>query len=161
MLLNGGGLLGGEQGIPVSMNNISSGFILSIIVQRLLYQCWSGRFSTFYIYFIFCETILINFSEAAMFDMEYARWLEEHHRVVCEMRAALQEHLHENELQLYVENYLAHYNQLLSLKSMVAKTDAFHLVFGMWMTPAERCFMWIGGFRPSELIKVLTQTKSF
>ncbi|BFG37843.1 hypothetical protein CerSpe_241160 [Prunus speciosa] len=26
---------------------------------------------------------------------------------------------------------------------------------GMWKTPAERCFMWIGGFRSSELLKLL------
>jgi len=89
-----------------------------------------------------------------MFDVEYARWLEEHQRIVCELRGAVQEHLHENELRLYVDNCLAHYDQVMNLKSIVAKTDVFHLVFGMWKTPAERCFMWIGGFRPSELIKV-------
>ncbi|XP_057743954.1 bZIP transcription factor TGA10-like isoform X2 [Arachis stenosperma] len=94
-------------------------------------------------------------SEAAMFDMEYGRWLEEHHRLVCELRAAVQEHLQENELRMYVENCLGHYDQVINLKSIVAKTDAFHIVFGMWKTPAERCFMWIGGFRPSELIKVI------
>ncbi|XP_027366007.1 bZIP transcription factor TGA10-like [Abrus precatorius] len=94
-------------------------------------------------------------SEAAMFDVEYSRWLEEHHRLVCELRAAVQEHLHENELRLYVDNCLAHYDQVMNLKSLVAKTDVFHLVFGMWKTPAERCFMWIGGFRPSELIKII------
>ncbi|KAH1060852.1 hypothetical protein AAZX31_02G166600 [Glycine max] len=94
-------------------------------------------------------------SEAAIFDVEYARWLEEHHRIVCELRAVLQEHLHENELRLYVDNCLAHYDQVMNLKSMVAKTDVFHLVFGVWKTPAERCFMWIGGFRPSELIKII------
>ncbi|XP_066398345.1 transcription factor TGA2.1 isoform X2 [Miscanthus floridulus] len=26
---------------------------------------------------------------------------------------------------------------------------------GMWKTPAERCFLWLGGFRPSELLKLL------
>uniref|UniRef100_K3ZZA6 DOG1 domain-containing protein n=1 Tax=Setaria italica TaxID=4555 RepID=K3ZZA6_SETIT len=25
----------------------------------------------------------------------------------------------------------------------------------MWKTPAERCFLWLGGFRPSELLKLL------
>jgi len=89
-----------------------------------------------------------------MFDVEYARWVEEHHRIVCELRAAVQEHLPENELRLFVDNCLAHYDQVMNLKSLVAKTDVFHLVSGMWKTPAERCFMWIGGFRPSELIKV-------
>ncbi|KAJ7972278.1 Transcription factor like [Quillaja saponaria] len=94
-------------------------------------------------------------SDAAMFDVEYARWLEENHRIMCELRAAVQEHLPENELRLYVDNCLAHYDELMNLKNMVAKTDAFHLVSGMWKTPAERCFMWIGGFRPSELIKII------
>ncbi|XP_022742664.1 bZIP transcription factor TGA10-like isoform X2 [Durio zibethinus] len=94
-------------------------------------------------------------SDAAVFDMEYARWLEEHHRLICELRAAVQEHLPENELRIFVDNCLAHFDEVMNLKGMVAKTDVFHLVSGMWKTPAERCFMWMGGFRPSELIKVI------
>ncbi|KAK2994052.1 hypothetical protein RJ640_010681 [Escallonia rubra] len=94
-------------------------------------------------------------SDAALFDMEYARWLEEHHRLMCELRAAVQEHLPENELRLYVDNCLAHYDEVMNLKSIVAKSDVFHLVSGTWKTPAERCFMWMGGFRPSELIKII------
>ncbi|GMI64724.1 TGACG (TGA) motif-binding protein 10 [Hibiscus trionum] len=116
-MLFGGNILGGEQGLPVGINNISS--------------------------------------DAAVFDMEYARWLEEHHRLMCELRAAVQEHLPENELRMFVDNCLAHVDEMMNLKGMVAKTDAFHLVSGMWKTPAERCFMWIGGFRPSHLIKVI------
>ncbi|KAK4798372.1 hypothetical protein SAY86_030698 [Trapa natans] len=94
-------------------------------------------------------------SDAAVFDMEYARWLEQHHRLMCELRAAVQEHLPENELRLFVDNALAHYDEMMNLKSMVARSDVFHLISGMWKTPAERCFMWMGGFRPSELIKVV------
>jgi transcription factor TGA len=26
----------------------------------------------------------------------------------------------------------------------------------VWTTPAERCFLWMGGFRPSDLLKVWT-----
>ncbi|XP_031103461.1 bZIP transcription factor TGA10-like isoform X2 [Ipomoea triloba] len=94
-------------------------------------------------------------SDAAVFDMEYARWQEEHHRLLCELRSAVQEHLPENELRMYVDNCLAHFDQMIHLKSIIAKSDVFHLVSGMWKTPAERCFMWIGGFRPSELLKVI------
>jgi transcription factor TGA len=97
---------------------------------------------------------MLYISEAAMFDVEYARWLEEHHRLVCELRAAIQEHIHENDLRMFVDKFLAQIDQLMHLKSLVAKSDIFHLVSGMWVTPAERCFMWIGGFKPSELIKV-------
>ncbi|KAG8646806.1 hypothetical protein MANES_09G031700v8 [Manihot esculenta] len=115
IFFGGGGLLGGDQGLPAG--NISA--------------------------------------DAAVFDMEYTRWLEEHHRLTCELRAAVQEHLPENELRLFVDNCLAHYDVVMNLKGMVAKVDVFHLVSGMWKTPAERCFMWIGGFRPSELIKII------
>lgn len=94
-------------------------------------------------------------SDAAVFDMEYGRWLEEHHRLMCDLRAAVQEHLPENELRLFVDNCIAHFDGMMSLKSMVAKSDVFHLVSGMWKTPAERCFMWMGGFRPSEVIKII------
>eukprot|EP01018_Ginkgo_biloba_P012339 Gb_28099 [translate_table: standard] len=94
-------------------------------------------------------------SGAAIFDMEYTRWLEEHHRHMCDMRAALQAHLPDNDLRLLLDNSLAHYDEIFRVKSIAAKADVFHLISGMWKTPAERCFMWIGGFRPSELIKIL------
>ncbi|GLT39696.1 hypothetical protein SLA2020_138730 [Shorea laevis] len=113
----GGGVFGGEQGLPVGIGNISS--------------------------------------DAAVFDMEYGRWLEEHHRLTCELRAAVQEHLPENELRMFVDSCLAHFDEFVNLKSMAAKTDVFHLLSGMWKTPTERCFMWMGGFRPSELIKII------
>ncbi|PKA51066.1 hypothetical protein AXF42_Ash010506 [Apostasia shenzhenica] len=88
--------------------------------------------------------------------MEYARWLEEHHRLMAELRAAMQEHaLPENELRMFAGSCLAHYDTMMNLKSLALKNDVFHIVSGMWMTPAERCFLWIGGFRPSDLIKVI------
>ncbi|RWW08888.1 hypothetical protein BHE74_00007304 [Ensete ventricosum] len=96
-------------------------------------------------------------SDAAMFDMEYVRWLEEHHRLMCELRAAVQEHQSENLLRVFVDTCLAHHDQMLNLKNIVIRSDVFHLISGVWMTPAERCFMWMGGFRPSELIKQSTQ----
>ncbi|RRT64062.1 hypothetical protein B296_00010353 [Ensete ventricosum] len=92
--------------------------------------------------------------DEATFDMEYARWLEEHHRLMCELRRAVQEQSPENELRMLVDICLAHYDQMMHLKGAVIKSDVFHLISGMWMTPAERCFMWMGGFRPSELIKM-------
>ncbi|CDY70714.1 BnaUnng03970D [Brassica napus] len=94
-------------------------------------------------------------AEAAVFDMEYTRWQEEQQRLLTELRMATQEHLAENELRMFVDNCLAHYDHLINLKAMVAKTDVFHLISGAWKSPAERCFLWMGGFRPSEIIKVI------
>ncbi|CAN0879720.1 bZIP transcription factor TGA10 [Linum grandiflorum] len=94
-------------------------------------------------------------TDAAVFDMEYGRWLEEHHRLTCELKAAVEEHLPENDLKMYVDSCLVHYDVVMNLKGIMAKADVFHLVSGMWKTQAERCLMWIGGFRPSDLIKVI------
>lgn len=73
---------------------------------------------------------------------------------MSDLRAAVQEDHPENELRLFVYNCLVHYDEMMSLKRMVVKFDVFHLISGMWKTPAERSFMWMGGFRPSELIRV-------
>ncbi|RIA04611.1 hypothetical protein BRARA_K01142, partial [Brassica rapa] len=57
-------------------------------------------------------------SEAAVFDMEYTRWLEEQQRLLTELRVATQEHLAENELRMFVDTCLAHYDHLINLKAM-------------------------------------------
>ncbi|KAL8155745.1 hypothetical protein AgCh_000956 [Apium graveolens] len=92
---------------------------------------------------------------AVVFDMEYVRWLEEQQRLMFEQRAAIQEHLGDNELQIYVENFLSYFNEIMNLKCIIAKTDVFHLISGTWKTLAERCFMWIAGFRPYDIIKMM------
>ncbi|XP_038705948.1 transcription factor TGA9-like isoform X2 [Tripterygium wilfordii] len=94
-------------------------------------------------------------SGAAIFDMEYARWLEEDHRYMSELRTAMQAHLSDGDLRLMVDGYISHYDEIFQLKMVAAKSDIFHLITGMWTTPAERCFLWMGGFRPSDLIKML------
>ncbi|KAJ6408369.1 hypothetical protein OIU84_011642 [Salix udensis] len=92
---------------------------------------------------------------ALAFDAEYARWLEEQNRQISELRAAVNSHAGDTELRTIVDNVAAHFNDVFRLKGTAAKADVFHILSGMWKTPAERCFMWIGGFRSSELLKLL------
>ncbi|XP_010458068.1 PREDICTED: transcription factor TGA2.2-like [Camelina sativa] len=94
-------------------------------------------------------------SGAAMFDMEYGRWLEDDNRHMSEIRTGLQAHLSDNDLRLIVDGYIAHFDEIFRLKAVAAKADVFHLIIGTWMSPAERCFIWMAGFRPSDLIKIL------
>lgn len=96
-------------------------------------------------------------SGGAMFDMEYGRWLEDDNRLLTELRNGLQTALTENEMRVMVDGYLCHYDQIFRVKGITAKTDVFHLINGMWTSQAERCFLWIGGFRPSEMITMLIQ----
>ncbi|XP_022682636.1 transcription factor LG2 isoform X4 [Setaria italica] len=93
-------------------------------------------------------------SGAAAFDMEYARWLDDDGKRLAELRGGLQAHLDGN-LGLIVEECVQHYDELFQLKAALAHEDVFHLLTGGWATPAERCFFWMGGFRPSELLKIL------
>ncbi|KAL3654383.1 hypothetical protein CASFOL_004064 [Castilleja foliolosa] len=92
---------------------------------------------------------------ALAFDMDYARWLDEHQRLINDLRLAVNSHLGDSELRVLVENVMSHFDELFRLKALGAKSDVFHMLSGMWKTPAERCFMWLGGFRCSEILKIL------
>ncbi|XP_026660147.1 transcription factor TGAL5-like isoform X2 [Phoenix dactylifera] len=94
-------------------------------------------------------------SAAAVFDMEYGRWLDENYRHMTDLREGLQAHLSDGDLRVIVDECLAHYDEIFRVKGVAAKSDVLHLITGMWTTPAERCFLWMGGFRPSELLKIL------
>lgn len=88
------------------------------------------------------------------FDMEYGYWVEEQHRQNTALRVAMQSQVSEVELGMLVESGLNHYYTLFRMKEEAAKSDIFHLMSGSWRTSAERFFLWIGGFRPSELLNV-------
>ncbi|KAI7991652.1 TGACG-sequence-specific DNA-binding protein TGA-2.1 [Camellia lanceoleosa] len=92
---------------------------------------------------------------ALAFDVEYGRWLEEHNRHINELRAAVNSHAIDTELRSIVGNVITHFDDIFRLKANAAKADVFHILSGMWKTHAERCFMWIGDFRSSELLKLL------
>ena len=100
---------------------------------------------------ILCTCLLAG---ALAFDAEHSRWLEEKNRLMNELRSALNAHAGDTELRTIVDGAMAHYEELFRIKSNAAKNDVFHLLSGMWKTPAERCFLWLGGFRSSELLKV-------
>ncbi|CAL5098261.1 unnamed protein product [Urochloa decumbens] len=94
-------------------------------------------------------------SGAAMFDVEYAQWLDDYGRRMTELHGALHAHLPDGDLRAIVDDTLTHHDKLFRLKAVAAKSDVFHLITGVWTAPAERCFLWMGGFRPSDLLKTL------
>ncbi|KAG5583344.1 hypothetical protein H5410_053971 [Solanum commersonii] len=89
------------------------------------------------------------------FDTEYVQWLEEYNKHINELRTAVNSHARDPELRIIVDNVIAHYHEVFRMKGNAAKADAVHVLSGMWKSPAERCCMWIGGCRPSLLIKLL------
>ncbi|XP_019058899.1 PREDICTED: transcription factor PERIANTHIA-like [Tarenaya hassleriana] len=89
------------------------------------------------------------------FELEYARWIEEHERLISDLRSAVDLQLGDTELRVMVDAVMAHYDEIFRLKGIGSKADVFHMLSGIWTTPAERFFMWLGGFRSSELLRVL------
>uniref|UniRef100_A0A0E0LDI8 DOG1 domain-containing protein n=1 Tax=Oryza punctata TaxID=4537 RepID=A0A0E0LDI8_ORYPU len=94
-------------------------------------------------------------SDAALFNLEYERWQEAHHQVIGRLRATVEEHRPDSELQPHVDEAVSHYGVLMAHKARLVGADPIHLLFGLWKGAVEQCFLWIGDFRPSELIKVV------
>ncbi|XP_059642321.1 transcription factor TGA1-like [Cornus florida] len=94
-------------------------------------------------------------SGIAAFEVEYGHWVEEQNRQIYELKTALNSHVNDIDLRKLVDVGMSHYSDLFRMKTVAAKADVFHLMYGMWRTPAERFLLWIGGFRPSEILKVL------
>ncbi|CAM0911101.1 unnamed protein product [Alopecurus aequalis] len=93
----------------------------------------------------------------AAFEVEYAQWVEEQSRQTRELRATLQQQPDAPEIRLrdLAEAGLAHYDRMFRAKSAAARSDVFFVMSGVWRPAAERFFLWIAGFRPSDLLKVL------
>jgi transcription factor TGA len=87
--------------------------------------------------------------------------VDEHDRMMRHLRAAVEDHDAaaaveggERLLRQLVDAAAAHHVVLAEMKAALARADVFHIVSGTWLPAAERCFLWIGGSRPSDLIKV-------
>jgi transcription factor TGA len=94
-------------------------------------------------------------SGVSVFEIDYSHWVDEQKRHTAELTSALQgQQTSELELRLLVETGLSNYEHLFKIKAAAANADVFYVMSGLWKTPAERFFLWIGGFRPSEVLKV-------
>lgn len=90
----------------------------------------------------------------AAFEMAYDLWVAEQQKKDNELKDVLQSHVSELELRIFVDSGLNHYYELFQLKANAAKADVFYTMNGLWRTPLERFFQWLGGPRPSELLYV-------
>jgi transcription factor TGA len=81
--------------------------------------------------------------------------VDEQKRHMAELTSTLQgQQTSELELRLLVETWLSNYERLFRIKATAANADVFYVMSGLWKTPAKRFFLWIGGFRPSDVLKV-------
>ncbi|AQK95579.1 Leukotriene A-4 hydrolase-like protein [Zea mays] len=88
------------------------------------------------------------------FEIDYSHWVDEQKRHMAELTSTLQgQQTSELELRLLVETWLSNYERLFRIKATAANADVFYVMSGLWKTPAKRFFLWIGGFRPSDVLK--------
>ncbi|GAB2297054.1 hypothetical protein Dimus_031157 [Dionaea muscipula] len=92
---------------------------------------------------------------ALAFDVNYSRWLDDQQRLINDLRSAINSQVADDELRIHVDGVMSHHDEFYRLKSVAAKADIFHMLTGTWKTPVERFFMWLGGFRSSEILKIL------
>lgn len=127
--------------------------LLLVVLRTISFFLVDSMILAFFLLF-YVQLVNLKFLGALAFDMEYARWLEEHNKLTNELRDAVNTHAGDDDLRSIVDSNMAHCDEIFRLKGVAAKADAFHVLSGMWKTPVERCFMWLGGFRSSELLKV-------
>lgn len=87
------------------------------------------------------------------------RWSEQHSRLVFEIRSAINDdHDHViggDKLRLIINTIMKHSSEVFEMKTRAANVEVFNNVgSAIWCTTAERDLLWIGGFRPSELLQV-------
>ncbi|KAK9068605.1 hypothetical protein SSX86_012720 [Deinandra increscens subsp. villosa] len=89
------------------------------------------------------------------FEIEYEQWVEVQNKKTEALKTALHSALSDTELDILIKDTMNHYANLFNIKATAAKADVCYLISGVWKTSTERLFLWIGGFRPSDLLKVL------
>ncbi|GJS93659.1 transcription factor TGA1-like protein [Tanacetum coccineum] len=89
------------------------------------------------------------------FERKYDLWVVEQRKKESQLVSILQSGVSEDELRVFVDGVVNHYDELFRMKADAAKVDAFNLLYGSWKSPVERLFQWLGGFRPSEILYIL------
>ncbi|KAI4975726.1 hypothetical protein ZWY2020_049333 [Hordeum vulgare] len=85
---------------------------------------------------------------------EHARWLDDHQRHINNLRVAVIADISDDELRILVESVLLHHDEFFRLKNLATKADVFHVLSGMWMSPAERFFAVLRGSARRRSLKV-------
>lgn len=99
---------------------------------------------------------MINYSCVGVvaFEKKYDLWVVEQRKIESQLVSILQSDVSDDELRVFVDGVVNHYDELFRIKADAAKVDAFNLLYGSWKSPVERLFQWLGGFRPSEILYV-------
>ncbi|KAE9451060.1 hypothetical protein C3L33_17058, partial [Rhododendron williamsianum] len=68
------------------------------------------------------QSLSIGSNGALAFDIDYARWLDEHQRLINDLRSAVNSHMGDNDLRVLVDAVMSHYDEIFRLKGVGAKS---------------------------------------
>lgn len=82
----------------------------------------------------------------------YREWLEEEKTLLEPLRKLVESQKPTVEAQGLVEGCYSHYSKYVDAKIQAAREDVTYVAAGMWRTPLEAGFLWMGGWRPTTAI---------
>ncbi|XP_071731614.1 transcription factor TGA2.1-like [Rutidosis leptorrhynchoides] len=85
----------------------------------------------------------------------YNVWYCEHNNLIQSIHKALITNYKDSDIIPILNNVMDHFKHLFYVNNIAAKRDALNIIYGVWMKPTERCIMWVGGFRPSDILKLI------
>ncbi|KAF3448174.1 hypothetical protein FNV43_RR08885 [Rhamnella rubrinervis] len=91
------------------------------------------------------------------FEVFVEGWLVRQEHYLDELHSALQ-HCHESsddDLKELISRVLAHYQQYYEEKSKITQRNAFLVFSPTWFTTLERALLWIAGFKPGLVFRVV------
>ncbi|XP_071738943.1 transcription factor TGA1-like [Rutidosis leptorrhynchoides] len=89
------------------------------------------------------------------FSKKYSDWFAEHHQRILQLRRRLIGEFIEDGTLPIIENILSHFYSLFNMKKFAIKFDVFSITYGNWMCHTQRCIMWIGGLRPTDMLQLI------
>jgi len=87
--------------------------------------------------------------------MDHEHWVEEQSRQILELKRALNAQVRDIQIGELVNSIKNHCFKLFCMKFDATKVDVFYVITGIWKTTAEGFSLWIDGFRPFKLLKVI------
>ncbi|KAI3945550.1 hypothetical protein MKW92_030557 [Papaver armeniacum] len=98
-------------------------------------------------------------SNEITFEQFLDGWLARQQRYLDELMHANanSKEIPEEELKSLISRVLGHYQQYYEAKSIASRRDVFVLFAPPWFSTYERTFLWIAGFKPGLLLRILNK----
>ncbi|CAM6091404.1 unnamed protein product [Calypogeia fissa] len=89
---------------------------------------------------------------SAGFEQFYKEWLEQEKALLDPLRKLVESEKSTAEIANLVDACYTHYSKYVDAKIQAAREDVAYVAAGMWRTPLEAGFLWMGGWRPTTAI---------